>query len=166
MIDGGDDGRIAAHGADHPVVVLGAAFAVGADSFGIPVLELAHQGGQVVVQAVGVVGGHDELAGYRGVAAFGAFGRFLGQQDLGPVFVSGDSGVGAGSAVAQDDHVIFGVPCDLVFRPGLIHFQAGARHGQTRGANGGAFQEGTAGNVLFHRKDPFHLPYMACFAPL
>ena len=152
MLGRGNDGGIAAHGAGHPGVVLNAAFAVRAHSVGIPVLELAHQGGQVVIQAVRVVGGHNELAGHRGVAAFSAFGRFFSKQNLCTVLVRSDRRVRAGTAVTQNDYVILRVPRDGVFRFALLQFQTGGSNGNPRCANGCALQERTAGNVFLHGK--------------
>ena len=166
MLDRRNDSGIAAHGAGHPGVVLGAAFAVSADGFGIPVLEFAHQGGQVIIQAVGIVSRHNELTGNGGIAALSAFGSLFSQQHLRAVFIGRDRRVGASAAVAQHDHIIFFVPCDGFFRFGVGSLQAHARHGQASRADCRAFQEGTAGDFLVHIKNPFlfaeNRPFYTC----
>ena len=111
---GAHDVGIAAHGAAHPLEVLGAALAIAHQGLFVPVGELAHELGEVGVEALGVVGGHDELAGRLGVAGLLTLGGLLAHEDLRALLVGRDGGVGAGAAQAQDHDVVLGVPSHVV----------------------------------------------------
>ena len=141
MIGRRNNRSVAAHGAGHPGIVLNAAFAVSADSVGIPVLELAHQGGQVLIQSVSIIGSHNELTGNCGVSAFSAFGGFFSQQHFRALLKSSNSSVGTGSAVTQHNYVILRVPRDFFISLCVTQVQSGAGNSQPCGTNGSALQE-------------------------
>ena len=140
-----DDIRVAAQRADHPGVVAGAAFAVRADSLVIPVVELAHQGGQVGIELIRIVGGHDELTGSLGVAAFKASRGLIGQEDLRALFVRRNRRIRASAAVTENHNVILRVPRDAAL---LFSDRACAHDAYAQRAGRHALEETSAGNLL------------------
>ena len=151
MLDRRDQRRIAAHRADHPAVVLRAALAVRHDRLRVPVLELAHQRGQVLVQALSIIGRHDELTGDGGVAALSALGRLLREQNLDALLAGSHGRVRAGAAVAQNHNVILRIPLDailLLSKRGHAHHACANRAGR---ACRHALEKSSAGNLVHTR---------------
>ena len=151
MLNRRDQRGIAAHRADHPAVVLRAALAVRHDRLGIPVLEFAHQRGQVLVQALGIVGRHDELAGDGGVAALSALRRLLREQNPDALLAGSHSRVRAGAAVAQNHNVILRIPLDAVLLLGKRGHAHHARANRASRAGCHALEEPSAGNLVHIR---------------
>ena len=109
-----DEIGIAAQRTSHPLPVAGSALAHAAQGLLVPVVEVAHELGEVAIELVGVVGGDDELAARLGVAGLLALGGLLAHQDLHALLVGRDGRVGAGAAQAQNHDVVLAVPGDVV----------------------------------------------------
>ena len=116
MLGRGNDRRIAAHRTCHPVIIFRAALTICTNCFRIPVLEFAHKGRQIVIQPLGIICCHDELSGNRGIAAFCPFRRFFGQKNTGALLIRSDGRIGTGTAVSQDNNIIFRVPLQFIRR--------------------------------------------------
>ena len=149
-----DDFRIAAHRADHPGVVVLTAFTVSANSFVVPVVELTHQGGEVGVELLRIIGGHDELTGSLRVAAFEAGRGLIGQKDLRALFIRRNRRVRARAAVAQNHNVVFRIPLDAAL---LFRQRGSAHHANADRAGRNALQESSTGNLAHSCSSSFFI---------
>ena len=150
-----DDFRIAAHRADHPIIVFGAAVAVRAHGLIIPVLEFAHQSGQIGIELIRIIRRHNKLTRSHRIAAFKTCRGFIHQQHLSAALTGRDGRVCAGSAIAQNHNVIFAVPLNAIcrFRNSASSQRRSRRKHQRAGS--GALEKRSSGNFLFHDKNLF-----------
>ena len=146
---------IGAQGVDHPVPVASGTFAHTHESLFVPVLELAHELGEVAVELVGVVSGDHELAGGLRVAGLFALGSLLAHENRGALLVGGNGSVCASATKAKHDNVVLGIP--LHIGGGSIS-ECGTGDGtHSDGTHGGTLEQIAARNVSTHTKIPFRM---------
>ena len=146
---------VGAQGVDHPVPVAGSALAHTHEGLFVPVLELAHELGEVAIKLVSVVGGNHELAGSLRVAGLFALGSLLADENRGALLVGGNGGVCASATKTKHDDVVLGIPLHIG-GGGVSECGTGdGTHGD--GTHGGTLEQIAARNVSTHTKIPFRM---------
>ena len=110
------DVRVGPHGVDEPVELLRGAVYMCPQYIGVPVGKVAHEGRQIGVHRLGVVGGLDALPGHARVAARGTLRRLVDKEHLRALVGGGNRTDAPGETHAHDHDVVLTVPSDFLGR--------------------------------------------------
>ena len=159
LVSGADLGThelgVGTQGVDHPIPVASGTLAHTHEGLFVPVLELAHELGEVAIQLLGVVGGNHELAGSLRVAGLFALGSLLAHENRGTLLVSGNGSICASATQTEDDNVVLGIPLHIGGRSVSQSGTGNGTHGD--GTHGGTLEQIAARNVSAHTKIPFRM---------
>ena len=146
---------VGAQGVDHPVPVASSTLAHTHEGLFVPVLELAHELGEVAIKLVSIVGGNHELAGSLRVAGLFALGCLLADENRGALLVGGNGGVCASATKTEHDDVVLGIPLHIGGGSVSECGTGDGTHGD--GTHGGTLEQIAARNVSAHTKIPFRM---------
>ena len=108
------DVRVGSHSVDEPVELLRGAVYMGPQHIGVPVGKVAHEGRQIGVHCLGVIGGLDVLPGYARIATRGALRRLVDKEHLRALVGGGNRTDAPGETHAHDHDVVLAVPSNFL----------------------------------------------------